>query len=336
MLGSADFGHKCLGEKNNTAGSNFIINLIDEKDKRPIWFILWGGGNTLAQAIWKVNNERSTKEVNKFLNKIRIYAITDQDVVGSDKSDYNSSSHYWIRHKFGEKVFFIWDESAWKSQNSIGSKNWKEYATHIQKHGNLGNIYPKNKYGVEGDTPSFLHILPNGLNNPESPNQIGWGGYFQWELSLDNETYCYTNSNSIAMKISQKYENLFYPAIFNNFAARMDWASQGKGNRNPIVIINKDKSLKPLHINQRSESELILDASDSYDPDNDYLKIKWHFFKEAGNYKENIKIEQISDKRIKFLLPKESKGKSIHLICEVSDNGIHHLSSYKRIIIHVN
>jgi len=60
-------------------------------------------------------------------------------------------------------LFFIWDESAWHFQNGTGSRNWQQYAEHIQGHGNLGGRYPKYKYGVEGDTPSFLYIWPNGL-----------------------------------------------------------------------------------------------------------------------------------------------------------------------------
>ena len=31
----------------------------------------------------------------------------------------------------------------------------------------------KNLYGVEGDTPSFLNVIPNGLHNPEEPMQVG-------------------------------------------------------------------------------------------------------------------------------------------------------------------
>jgi hypothetical protein len=85
-----------------------------------------------------------------------------------------------MRREFEKDLFFIWDECAWKFQNGTGRKNWEEYATHIQDHGNLGKVYPKYKYGVEGDTPSFLHILPNGLNDPEIPNQVSWGGYFEW------------------------------------------------------------------------------------------------------------------------------------------------------------
>ena len=122
---------------------------------------------------------------------------------------------------------------------------------HIQDHGNLGKVYPKYKYGVEGDTPSFLYLLPNGLNNPEIPNQVSWGGYFEWGKCEDGSTNAYTNFEGSANKICNYYENYFYPATFNNFAARMDWAKEGKGNRNPVVIINGDNGYSPIQIEKK-------------------------------------------------------------------------------------
>lgn len=335
MMGSLDFGYKSLGKDNNSAGSDFIIKLADEKDDRPLFIGLWGGGNTIAQAIWRIKQERSEAELEKFLKKIYIYAITDQDVAWGDRGKYTLSSHYWLRKEFGDKINFIWDESAWLSQCGLGSSNWNEYAKHIQGHGNLGKIYPKNKYGVEGDTPSFLHVLPNGLNNPTVPNQTGWGGYFVWDKTLDNETYCYTNTSKEAKAISQKYEKYFYNASFANFAARMDWAKYGKGNRNPIVIVNGKKGLEAVPVNTKAGSTIKLNASKSYDPDGDQLTYKWWYMPEAGNYNGKIEIRNADKSISEVSVPTDAKDKTIHIICEVTDNGEHNLKGYRRIIINV-
>ena len=32
---------------------------------------------------------------------------------------------------------------------------------------------------MEGDTPSFFRLIPNGLNQPEHPDYGGWGGRYQ-------------------------------------------------------------------------------------------------------------------------------------------------------------
>lgn len=335
MMGSLDFGYKSLGKDNDSEGSDFIIRLADEKDERPLFIGLWGGGNTIAQAIWKVKQERSKAELEKFLKKIYIYAITDQDVAWGDRGKYTLSSHYWLRKEFGNKINFIWDESAWLSQCSLGAGNWGKYAEHIQGHGYMGSIYPKNKYGVEGDTPSFLHIMPNGLNDPTVASQTGWGGYFVWDKTLDNETYCYTNTSEDAKAISQKYEKYFYDTAFNNFAARMDWAKDGKGNRNPIVIVNGEKGMDAVSIRAKAGKAVRLNASRTYDPDGDRLTYKWWYMPEAGSYNGNVDIKNSDKTEAEITIPADAEGKTIHIICEVTDDGRHNLKGYRRIIIRV-
>ena len=49
---------------------------------------------------------------------------------------------------------------------------------HIRQVGPLGSCYPKTVYMAEGDTPSFLGLLPNGLNKPERPELGGWAGRY--------------------------------------------------------------------------------------------------------------------------------------------------------------
>lgn len=340
VLGSVHMGIQYIGPDNDSEGSNLIIKLADEDDNRPLWITVWGGGNTLAQAIWRVQNERSVEDFKKFLHKIRVYTITDQDKPWERvQSSFSVSSHQWLRREFSEDLMLIWDESAWLLHNSLGSNSWQNYADHIQGHGKLGSIYPKYKWGVEGDTPSFLHILPNGLNNPNSPKEAGWGGYSQFGIGNDNLTYCYTNWTGEAKQISDNYFKYFFPAIFNNFAARMDWASYGKGNRNPIVLINGSKGFGQIHIETSSKSVISLDASKSKDPDNNNLKYKWWIQPEASILAEGIKIDDFilnDDKSIaKLVVPEEASSSIIHIICEVSDDGEPSLTSYRRVIVEV-
>ena len=335
MLGSKNRGQRYIGADNNSDGSSKIIELADEADARPIWVTVWGGGNTLAQACWKVQQERTPEQLKVFLKKIRVYTITDQDGAQRPGNTINwpESSHQWMRKEFEKDLFFIWDESAWRFQNSTGSRNWEQYAANIKGHGNLGNRYPKYKYGVEGDTPSFLYLMPNGLNDPEVPNQAGWGGYFVFGQCKDNATSSYQNHSGNENRISSKYEQYFYQATFNNFAARMDWAKDGKGNRNPVIVIPDEKgSIAIIKVKPKQGTSVLVDVSKTYDPDGDRLTFKWWILSEAGTYAKDITISSSDSNRATVHVPSDSAGKSFHVICEVTDNGTPNLTSYRRII----
>jgi hypothetical protein len=332
MLGSKKRGFSFIGKDNNSPGSDLIIKTADEKDERPIWVGVWGGGNTLAQAIWRVREERTPEKLNEFLHKLRVYTITDQDR-GQGRAPYEGSSHFWMRNEFKDDLFFVWDESAWLYQNSAGKANWDNYAAQIQNHGALGALYPKYKYGVEGDTPSFLYVMPNGLNDPEHPDYGGWGGLFVRGISLDKQTYAYTNHQGTQVNAtSRKYEARFYPAIFNNFAARMDWAKDGAGNLNPVVIVNGDSGLASIKVTPVQGTSVTLDASASLDPDGDKLTFSWWIFTEAGACAQEIVISDSDSNRATVQVPSDSAGKSFHVICEVTDSGTPSLTSYRRIV----
>ena len=333
LLGSTKMGQRFIGEENDSAGSNLIIKLADENDDRPLWVTVWGGGNTVAQAIWRVQHDRTPDEFRAFLGKLRVYTITDQDKPWGPNVDFAISSHQWMRREFKDDLLFIWDESSWLFQNETGKSNWDQYAEQIQGHGALGQLYPRYKWGVEGDTPSFLYIWPNGLNDPEHPGYGGWGGYFEKQTAPDKETIAYTNyEGTPARAVSRKYENRFYPAVFNNFAARMDWAANGVGNRNPVAVVNGYESLDVIKINPTVGASVELDASTTSDPDGDRLTYSWWILPEAGTYAQDITITGSDTSRATVQVPADAAGTYFHVICEVTDDGSPKLTAYRRII----
>jgi hypothetical protein len=316
MFGSLNGGLNALGSTNDSPGSNLIIKLADENDDRPVWVIAWGAGSTLAQAIWRVKQDRTPAQLKAFLRKIHIYTITDQD------RGAGGSSHAWMRTIAGSDLLFIWDECAWGMHNSTGKRNWNEYETHIQGHGYLGSQYPHYAAGVEGDTPSFLYLMPTGLNDPENPNQCSWGGTYKGD----------TNNLWKGVTSCKDYFPRFYPAAFNNFAARMDWAKDGVGNRNPVIVLDGNSDMSVIKKRPAPGDKVTLDASKTFDPDGNNLKFNWWIQSDAGTYAVKVNITDSNSHKSTIEIPADSAGKSFHVICEVTDDGTPNLSSYRRII----
>jgi len=169
--GIAAYGMQGVGEGKDSPGSDLIINILKENDDRHLWVPVWGGVNTLAQALYKIKKTETEIEAKRLIEKLRVYTISDQD-----------DSGIWIRNNFPDLFYIVspgddYGGSTWGAINSTidGINNEtisnKWLAANIQQgHGALGAVYPDVAYGMEGDTPSYLNLIPNGLSDAEHPN----------------------------------------------------------------------------------------------------------------------------------------------------------------------
>ncbi len=333
VMGSQRGGIKVIGEGNDSQGSNLLIRLADEDDERPIYVAAWGGANTLAQAIWRVKQTRTPEELKRFVRKFRLFTITDQDMKYDMRMNLSYSSHQWLRKEFNNDLQFVWDEGAWQEQCELGKQHWQQHKDFIQGKGCLGQEYPTYKWGVEGDTPSMLFVLPNGLNDPEDPRQAGWAGYHERGCCADSLTTAWVSWKDPVRSISVGYKRRFYPDELNDFMARMQWAEIGAGNHNPQVIIGKNKGYQPVNIDVKAGNTVCLDASKSVDADGDSLNFLWWQQPEIGSAK--VTIDNPNQPVTAIHIPDDTDSTTIHIVCEVHDRGPFHLVSYRRIIIHV-
>lgn len=369
FCGIPEYGKK-LGEGfgderyNDNPGVNHIIHVVDKDDERPVWIGLWGGCNTLAQAVWKVWKTRSEAEFNQFLSKIRVYGISDQDKGG-----------IWMRQMFGDRIFYIVSPSAgnypgafeflhatWQGISTDGmSKSDKPkkgfrgarkdlvtidwLAKNIYGQSPYRKLYPMPTVLMEGDTPSYLGLIPNGLGDMEHPEWGGWGGRHEFKipsrapfLGVKEKYPIYTETPDTIELPDGTTETSNFATIWRwregyqyDFAVRMLWTETPHykdANHPPVVRLNTANELTI-----KAGEKVVLSAEGSTDPDGDKLFYKWYNYKEAGTWTQVVKVENADQAIAAFTAP--NAACTLHFILELTDSGTPPLTSYARVIVHV-
>lgn len=362
--GLPEYGVKAIGVGKDSPASELLIKAVDKNDTRPLWVTVWGGPNVLAQALWKVRETRSKKDLEQFVKKLRVYTISDQDDSGP-----------WIRKEFPELFYIVspgfnagggYHHATWSGISgdffharcdgadfSIVTNEWLD--RNIRKKGPLGAEYPRWDYLMEGDTPSFLGLINNGLSYPEHPEWGGWGGRYELYTPRMQKWFLYPETRPIfsdavdeVLGTDGRWHSGNHETIWrwredfqNDFAARMDWTIKPYDNANhpPKVKLTHKKNLVA-----KKGDKILLSALGSKDPDGDALSYHWFFYEEAGTFSvssarsgQPLTIQNFDQPEAWFTVPKSRIGGSgkgtMHIILAVTDHGSPRLTRYERVIV---
>lgn len=330
-----------------------------------MWIAVWGGSNTLAQALFTISQTKSKAEAKRLIAKLRVYTISDQD-----------DSGIWIRNNYPDLFYIV------SPGDDYGSATWIAITSFIkginndeisnswliknvqQGHGPLGALYPDVAYGMEGDTPSWLSLIPNGLNEPERPNWGGWGGRYELYkpdfsklkkgnsgVPFEPETReIWTNAtDSLVPYVFKEYGRTvgkdtagfadskvtlwrWRKDIQNDFAARMTWCTKSfkEANHPPVVRLSH-----PDHLIVKSGEGFSLDGGASTDPDGDNLSFLWFNYPEAGTYQNMVNTSAENARVVYVTAPNVQRKETLHFILNVTDKGTPALSRYRRVIVTV-
>lgn len=364
--GLPDYGMKVIGSGHDSPGSELLIRAIDRDDARPLWVPVWGGPNVLGQALWKIRATRPADALAKAVAKLRVYAISDQDDSGP-----------WLRKEFPGLFYVVspginaggaYHHATWSGISgdnfharcdgadfSLVTNEWLDRA--VRRKGPLGAEYPRWDYLMEGDTPSFLGLINNGLNEPERPDFGGWGGRYElytprplkWHLYPETRPI-WTDADDEVLGLDNRWHDDNHATIWrwreayqNDFAARMDWTIKAYKDANhppaPKLAHAARLTAKP---GQRVE----LSAVGTTDPDGDAVSYEWFYYNEAGTFPlssarsgQPLEIQNFDQPKASFTVPTArvmAPGTgAMHIILRVTDHGTPRLTRYQRVIIDV-
>lgn len=150
-----------------TEGSNWIVKCARKKSRQPLWVLVWGGLDDLAQALHDAPDIR---------HKIKVYWI------GGPNKKWSANSYAYIVENFRD-LWFIEVNSSYYGffsnkgmPDSVSTTNY--YDRYMAGAGHMGKDF-KNYYGGNvkmGDTPSLLYMMDGDPNNPLKES---WGGSFE-------------------------------------------------------------------------------------------------------------------------------------------------------------
>ena len=149
-----------------TEGSEWIVSCAKRPSDRPLWVLVWGGLEDLAQAL---HDAPEIKE------KIKVYWIGGPNKKWSINAYAYIAQHHsdlWMIEANATYRGWFMDEGS-----PAGFTNKGYYDTHIHNRGAMGRAF-KNYYGgvlKMGDSPSLTYLM-NG--RPEDPLGESWGGSF--------------------------------------------------------------------------------------------------------------------------------------------------------------
>ena len=229
---------------------------------------------------------------------------------------------------------------------------------------------PKGAFLGEGDTPTFINLIGNGLRAYEDPQWGGWGGRMHpgglgFSLFGPPPPDQPPDTSGVARGLAPAgsdankpasakkdppidLSNFHFPAVpprtaainarflaaaQNDFAARMQWSVTpkfGDANHPPVVRIKGSRSISA------GKGGTVQLQGEASDPDHNAVKVTWWQYHDAGTYPGDITFTDPAALTTAFRVPEDAKpGQTISVILEVTDNGTPPLTRYQRVVVTV-
>lgn len=342
-------GHPVYGRKSLnltlSGGAKALIKAADNSSsKDPLAVSVWGGSAILAEALQHVSRTRKEDAVDTFVEKLRVYAISDQDDTGIwIRLRYPQLFYVVSLHGFSEYTVAAWNGISGEEyrnfdqggpDSSLVSNDWLERNIRL---GPLGSHYLNWTFIMEGDTPAFLPLVQNGLGDVNHPDWGSWGGRYTL-LDQTNQSRVYADTSDYVVGANGKSFTSKFATIWRwrqdyqfDFAARMQWSVNSKyseNNHQPVAIVNGSCGPAPLKLKYKPGQSVTLDASNSWDPDGDELTYDWFHYREPGAFGRGLEGFDPSLRMKPILTP---QSPNVNITNVTSDGSVVKLETAKKL-----
>lgn len=319
---------------------NLILPALDRDDPRPIWYADWGSDhgsstNNLRRALDRLLRERGERGFAATKRKLRILCHRNQ----------------FPEHTARPPSFALWvntfeppeDGRRWYHRFSALTARAAGFDLRrdmLMGHGPLGALYPNNTTHPqkEGDTMTFLYLVPTGMNDPEQPTWGSWAGRYGLREDAEGQPHYWANQkDSWNGKTSRDNTLARWAAhLQNDFRARLDWCVKpfAEANHPPRITLNGSSETAVLRLYARAGTELPLNAK-VLDPDGHAVRLDWFHYSEPGTYSGEVKIDATNRSAI-VRVPNDAAGKNFHIVVAATDAGEPPLTRYRRAVVEVS
>lgn len=334
--------HTVAGYNDTNDAVNLIVAAVDKDDPRPLWYSDWGtdngaATNNLKRALDLVQRQRGPQGYAQFKSRLR---LTSHNKFGDHTSTIAPPFTIWV-NTFEPPV----EGKRWYHRfSALTSKadGFDLARDVLTDHGPLGALYPTNTthWAKEGDTMTFLYLVPTGMNDPNEPLWGSWAGRYGPNENFPGKPYYWANQTDTWNGTTSRDNMLARWAVDlqNDLRVRFDWCVKPlrEANHSPVAVVNGVEGKEILHVTARPGQAVSLDAGLSQDPDGDNLTFEWFVYREAGTYEGEAELTNASSSVALLHIPRDAAGKSLHVVLILRDNGTPSLVAYRRVVVQVS
>jgi len=316
-----------------------IIAAVESPDPRPVWYSDWGTDdgsctNNLKRALDQVLKERGPEGYAKFKSRLR---LASADAFGDHTAKIEPPFPLWV-DTFRPEL----DRRRWYHRFSAltATAGGFDVQRHLLEGGSpLGALYPTNTTHPqkEGDTMTFLYLVPTGMNDPNQPMWGSWAGRYGLNLEIPRRSYYWANQQDTWQGANHRENSLarFAVDLQNDFRARLEWCHKppAEANHPPTAVLNGKGGKDNVHLSAAPGAAVELSADGSSDRDGDKLSYQWLIYPEAGTYGGEVNLENTDGRHTKLRVPRDAAGNTIHVLLTITDNGTPPLAAYRRVVI---